>query len=55
MTNSTVLKKKKLCGKSGKKMRKGREPTFHEPDSILLAWYQDACISGIPVNGKHCT
>jgi len=37
-----------LCKKRGE----GSEPTFHEPDSILLAWYQDACISGIPEHEK---
>jgi hypothetical protein len=52
--NSMVLKKNDVASPV-KKRREGREPTFHEPDSVLLAWYQDACISSIPVDGQHCT
>jgi hypothetical protein len=44
--NSIVVKKREIreqtdkCGKSCKKRKTGRESTFCELDSILLAWYQ---------------
>jgi hypothetical protein len=58
MLNSLVTKKREIreqidkCGKSCKKRKTGRESTFHKLESILLAWYQQARASGIPVDGN---
>jgi hypothetical protein len=56
--NSIVAKKREIreqidkCSKSCKKRKTGRESTFRELKSILLAWYQQVWASGIPIDGN---
>jgi hypothetical protein len=58
MLNSIVAKKREIqeqtdkCRKSCKKRKTGRESTFHELESVLLAWYHEAQTSGIPIDGN---
>jgi len=55
---SFVAKKREIrkqidkCGKLCKRRRTGRESTFREFESILLAWHQQAWALGIPVEGN---
>jgi hypothetical protein len=56
--HSIVAKKREIreqidrCGKSCMKRKTGRESTFCELESVLLAWYQQARASGIPIDGN---